>query len=260
MAYKTRKFPKSRIATVDICAVGLQKHHIVGMIEVDVTQGREKLRARREAGEKLSFTAWLIMVVGHTIKDYERVASYLRGKREVVIFEDVNVSMIVEKEINGHKVPIPLVIEKANEQSVEDISRQIAEARATVLGEGDIVLQSRSTRLERLYYFLPGFARRFFWRYLLKHPQQAFSKMGNVSVTSIGMMGNVNGWFIPLSVHPVCIGISSITKKPVVIGDEIKVREVLNMTVLLDHDVADGAPMARFISALSGNIERGLGL
>jgi pyruvate/2-oxoglutarate dehydrogenase complex dihydrolipoamide acyltransferase (E2) component len=32
------------------------------------------------------------------------------------------------------------------------------------------------------------------------------------------------------------------------------------MTVLLDHDVIDGAQMARFISDLSKNIERGIKL
>ncbi len=32
---------------------------------------------------------------------------------------------------------------------------------------------------------------------------------------------------------------------------------MLNITVLLDHDVTDGAIMARFISALTGNIEKG---
>lgn len=39
--------------------------------------------------------------------------------------------------------------------------------------------------------------------------------------------------------------------------DELQIREMLNMTVLLDHDVVDGAEMARFISKLSYNIEKG---
>ncbi len=35
---------------------------------------------------------------------------------------------------------------------------------------------------------------------------------------------------------------------------------MLNMTILLDHDVMDGAPMVRFISALTKNIESGIEL
>jgi pyruvate/2-oxoglutarate dehydrogenase complex dihydrolipoamide acyltransferase (E2) component len=53
---------------------------------------------------------------------------------------------------------------------------------------------------------------------------------------------------------------SSIVKKPVVIDDKIEAREILNMSLLLDHDVIDGAPMARFLSELTRNIESGLNL
>jgi len=54
--------------------------------------------------------------------------------------------------------------------------------------------------------------------------------------------------------------LSSIVKKPVVIDDKIEAREILNMSLLLDHDVIDGAPMARFLSELTRNIESGLNL
>jgi pyruvate/2-oxoglutarate dehydrogenase complex dihydrolipoamide acyltransferase (E2) component len=84
--------------------------------------------------------------------------------------------------------------------------------------------------------------------------------MGNVAFTSIGMICRIDGWFIPISVHPVCFGISSIIRKPVVVGDRIEIGEILKMTVPIDHDVMDGAPMSRFISALSDNIKNGMGL
>jgi pyruvate/2-oxoglutarate dehydrogenase complex dihydrolipoamide acyltransferase (E2) component len=82
--------------------------------------------------------------------------------------------------------------------------------------------------------------------------------MGNVSITSLGMVGKINGWFIPISIHPICFGIGSIIKKPVVKDDKIEIGEILNITVLMDHDVVDGAPMARFIKDLSKNIENGI--
>ena len=107
---------------------------------------------------------------------------------------------------------------------------------------------------------LPRFLRLLFWKYLLKHPKSAFNKMGNVAFTSIGMMGEINGWFIPISVHPICFGIGSIIKKPAVIDNEIAIREILNVSILIDHDVMDGAPMARFINELRINIENGLDL
>lgn len=258
--YKIHKFQKTRIATIDVCAIGQQKHHITALIEIDVSGSREKIRKyRREIG-RVSFNAWLIKTISLTIKNHEQVAAYLNGKNKVVIFNDVNVSIVVEKEINGQKVPIPLVIDKANERSLESITKQIEEAKNEVLSDKDLVLQRRSSQFERIYCLLPGILRRKVWKYMLRLPHLAFSKMGNVAITSIGSIENVNGWFIPISVHPICFGIGNITKKPVVVNDKIEIREMLNMTILLDHDVIDGAPMARFISNLSKNIENGIEL
>ena len=255
--YKVIRFPKTRVATFDICAIGREKHHIPALLEIDVTDSRKRIREIKRDGKRISFTAWLVKVIGSTIKDHENVAAYLKGKRELIVFKDVNISMIVEKSLNGQKIPIPLVIERVQDRSVESLYRQINEARNHQLGEKDIVLQSSAGANwpERLYYSLPGFIRRYFWRFMLAHPRMAYSRMGNVSVTSVGMMGSADGWFIPVSVHPISFGIGKVTKKPVVINDKIEIREILNMTVLMDHDLVDGAPMARFISDLSGRIE-----
>lgn len=255
--YKIETFPKTRIATFDICSVGIQKHQVAAMIEIDVTESRGRIKKLRNKTNRISFIAWLIKVISLTVKDHGLTAGYLKGKRKVIVFNDINISLAVEKKINGQKVPVPLIIEKANEKSIELITNEIAEARDKDLTDRDIVLHSRSGKLERLYYVLPGFVRRCFWRYLLRHPHLAFKKMGNVAITSVGMVGNVSGWFIPISVHPICFGISTIAKKPIVIGDKIEIREILDMTILIDHDVIDGSPMARFISDLSGNIEKG---
>lgn len=258
--FRTIKFPRSRIATIDVFEAGRRRHHVAGLLEVDVTKTREEIRIyNRGKNEKISFTAWMISVIGRTIKHHETAASFLKGKNRLMVFEDVNVSLLVEKNLSGRKVPMPLVIEKANEISIESITAQIADARKGELSEQDIVLKKKSGRLEKLYYTLPGFLRRYIWKYLIKHPKLAFKKMGNVAFTSVGMMGKVNGWFIPASVHPVCFGIGSVMKKPVVTGDEIVIREMLNMTVLLDHDVIDGANMARFISELVTRMEQGIG-
>jgi pyruvate/2-oxoglutarate dehydrogenase complex dihydrolipoamide acyltransferase (E2) component len=258
--YKIIKFQKSRIATIDAGEIGQKKHHIAAIIEIDVTESRRKIKKYRKEINKISFNAWLIKAISLTVKDHEKVAAFLKGKRKVIIFNDINVSILVEKEINGELVPMPLIIEKANERSIESITLQIKNAKAEMLTDQDIVLQSQSSKMERFYFVLPGFIRRQIWRYILKHPHFAYEKMGNVAITSIGMMGNANGWFIPTSIHPLCFGISKISKKPVVIKDKVEIREILNMTILLDHDVIDGAPMARFISDLSANISKGIGL
>jgi len=136
----------------------------------------------------------------------------------------------------------------------------IKNAKNIQLTEGDIVLQNRPGFLARLYYILPVFIRMAVWRIILRNPKLAYKKMGNVAITSPGFAGKINGWFIHKSIHPVSFGIGSIIKKPVVINDEICIREILNMTVLIDHNVIDGAPMVRFLKDFENNIENSFGL
>lgn len=258
--FKIHQFPKSRIATIDVCAVGKKKHHIPVLLEIDVTDSREKIRKYKNDVSRISFTAWLIKAISLTISGHEMIAAFRYGKRKVIIFHDINVSMVVEKQVDGQKVPIPLILEKTGERSIEAITRQINDSKDKALTDKDMLLYRRLTLAERSYYYLPGFMRRYFWHYLLNHPLLAYKKMGNVAITSPGISGNSPGWFIPISIHPVCFGIGNIVHKPVMMDDQLVLREFITLTVLIDHDVVDGAPVSRFIRDLTRNIENGAGL
>lgn len=255
--YRFQHIVRSRIATFDIFDVGLRKHHISAMLEFDVTDSRAKLRELRKKGIIVSFNAWLLKVIGSTLQKHPEAAAYMRSKKKLVIFDDINISMIIEKKIGDTKVPIPLVIEMVNNKSALEITQEIEKAKSLELNPDDIVLEKKSSAYQRLYYHMPGFLRRLFWKILLKSPKAAYRTMGNVSVTSIGMIGKINGWFVHKSVHPISFGVGSVLRKPVVINNEIKIREILNMTILVDHDVIDGAPMVRFLDDLTNYIETG---
>jgi pyruvate/2-oxoglutarate dehydrogenase complex dihydrolipoamide acyltransferase (E2) component len=253
--YQYKNIPRSRIATFDISSIGASKHHVTALLEFDVTDSRNKLKALRKSGTNISFNAWLVKLIASALKKHPEAAAYLCGTKKLIIFDDINISMLVEKTVGGNRVPIPMVIERADKRSAREITAEIESAKGEKLSDKDIVLQKRAAAYQNLYYHLPGFLRRLFWRAMLKNPKYAFKKMGNAVVTSVGMMGLINGWFIHRSVHPVSFGIGSVIKKPSVVGDEIKIREILNMTVLLDHDVIDGAPMVRFLNDLTRIIE-----
>jgi pyruvate/2-oxoglutarate dehydrogenase complex dihydrolipoamide acyltransferase (E2) component len=253
-----KKFPGIRLATIDIGAVSKEKHHVTAMLEMDVTDSRAALKKYRQQHKvTASFTAWLISTIAQCIQQHEQVAACLKGRQKLILFGAVNVSVIVEKMVQGVKVPVPLLIENAQLLTVETITRLIREASQQEMGEQEIVLHRKTSWLEQLYYRLPGWARRNIWRFILKRPELAFSKMGNVSVTALGMIGKAQGWFIPLTVHPVCFALGNISQKPRVINQQIVIREILNLTVMMDHDVIDGAGMARFISELTHRIEQG---
>jgi pyruvate/2-oxoglutarate dehydrogenase complex dihydrolipoamide acyltransferase (E2) component len=257
LQYYFQRIPQSRLATFDVFSIGLLKHHVSALLEFDVTDSRKKLRDLRKNGINVSFNGWIIKVISSVLKQHQEASAYLYNKRQLIIFNDINISIVVEKKIDDNRVPIPMVIEKTNEKSSLEITREIENAKSQELSNKDIVLNKPSTQREKLYYSMPGFMRRAFWKFMLRYPKFAYKKMGNVVVTSVGMMGRINGWFIHKSVHPISFGIGSIVKKPVVNDNEINIREILNMTILVDHDVIDGAPMVRFLNDLTKCIESG---
>lgn len=251
------KIPQSRIATFDVYSIGLKKHHVSALLEFDVTDCRQKLSDLRRTGTNISFNAYLVKAISQSLEKFPQASSFLYSRKKRITFRDHNISLLVEKQIGDEKVPLPVVLEKVNFKSAVDITREIGNVKDQLVTSGDIVLTRKPGVPERLYYHLPGFLRRAVWRYMLNHPRLAFRKMGNVAVTSVGMMGRINGWFIHKSIHPISFGVGSILKKPAVVDNEIKIRDILNMTVLIDHDVIDGAPMVRFLKELTKNMETG---
>jgi pyruvate/2-oxoglutarate dehydrogenase complex dihydrolipoamide acyltransferase (E2) component len=251
------KIPRSRIATWDVYSVGMRKHHVAALVEFDVTVTRQKIRDLRRNGKKVSLNAWIIKAIGLALSKHPHIAAFLCSKRKMITFTDINISMLVEKKHDNQRVPFPMILERVNEKDIEEITREIEEAVEQPVSERDIVLQKRSSQYERIYYLMPGILRRAFWRGLLRHPASAYKKMGNAVITSLGMVGKLDGWFIHRSVHPVSFGIGSVIEKPKVVDGAILVRQILNTTILMDHDVTDGAPMVRFMKDLTMYIEKG---
>ena len=260
--YKTETFPLSRISTIDIGQTGLKKHHIKALIELDVTEPRRLIREKRKQSEKISFNSWLIKCISLAVENCRQLQSVRKGKQKLILFEDIDISTVIEREIDGQKVPLPYVIRKTNAKSIPEIYEEIRTGQKQAIeGEDDYVLgESRNRFLMKMYYSLPGFIRRLVWKRIIGSPFLTKGNMGTVMITSLGIIGKINGWVIPASVHPLCFAVGSIIKKPGVVKDRIEIREYLYITVLVDHDVIDGAPAVRALSRLTRMVESGYGL
>lgn len=257
-----QSFPSSRKLTMDGGKIGMLKHHMKALIEIDVTESRKKLAAYNvNSANKISFTAWMLKCIAQAVSENKQIHALRRGSNQIIMFNDIDISTLVEKEVAGTKVPLPLVIRKVNLKTIPDICNEIENAKAKTVEEGNYVIeQNRSMESFGILTLLPQFIRLFFWKIMLRNPHRVKKLMGTVVVTSVGMSGNVRGWGIPYSFFPVCFALGSITKKPGVVNDRIEIREYLGMTILCDHDVVDGAPAARFLSRLTEVIEDGYGL
>lgn len=113
---------------------------------------------------------------------------------------------------------------------------------------------------DKLYPKLSRFIRLIIWKVMLSNFRFSYKTMGNISVSSVGMYGSTNGWFLHKSIHPFSVGLGSVVRKPVVIEDKIEIREIMNVTFLIDHDLIDGAPAFRLMSMFVDEIKKGSAL
>lgn len=96
---KTVTFPASRLATIDIGVAAFRKHHIRALFELDVTKARRKMVKLEIGGAKVSFNSWLIKCISEAITRYSLIHGVRSGKRKAVVFDDVDVSIMVERKL-----------------------------------------------------------------------------------------------------------------------------------------------------------------
>jgi pyruvate/2-oxoglutarate dehydrogenase complex dihydrolipoamide acyltransferase (E2) component len=261
--YFTIQYPKVRQFTGDIGRLERDKHRIRGFFEIDVTQSLERIKTIRTPDYKVSFLAWFLKVLADTIISHPPVNGIKKGYDRVIVFKQVDISTIVEKPVDGASVPLPLVIRAAETKSPHQISQEIQNAveqsleneKAPSVGTQD------NHFLISLGLILPQWLRLFVLRqYILRNPFRMQNTMGTVMVTSLGTVGHVPGFIIPTSIHPLSIGIGTLTRKPVYLKGKCQPRQILHLTVTFDHDVIDGMPARHFIADLVNRLTQGYDL
>lgn len=270
-AFTELPYSPFRVLLSDDVRIGMTVHRIPVLAEVDVTDARAAIAGRKAAtGEDLSFTGWIIKCVAQAVSEHPRVHALRRGKHRLVMFEDVDVTTFIRREPGGPNpspdVPMPCVVRAANRKSVEAIHAEIRAAQ----GKGQPSSARpppgimRSPRMMRVFVSLPFALRKaLFWNRFRKNPFAMKAAMGTVSVTSVGMFGKIGGgsnWGIPVDFHPLSVALGAISRKPAFVGERVESREFLGVTLMFNHDVIDGAPMAMFAQRLRELLESGYGL
>lgn len=260
--YEYADFPVSRRAITDTLSAGRKMHHVAALLEFDINEARAKIAAHKRAGRDVSFTAWIVTLLGKLLSDNKEINCYRQGLSKVVMFNEVDVSIVVERELNGTRQPLPYVVRKANEKDCFAITREIRNAKAQPLGHGNVVLgdSTMPSWLMTSWLHMPSFVRRLFWDYLRYDGKLAKKTMGTAVVTSIGMFGKFPGWAIPIGLHTLELAVGGSYRRPAEVDSDIVVREFLRVTMLIDHDLVDGAPAARVVHQLTGLVETGWGL
>ncbi len=244
-----------RQLVIDGMSLAARKHNIHGLIEVDITAARARIaKIKAQTGEAISFTGFVVYCCARAVDEDKHVHAYRDWRNRLVLFDDVDISLPVERIQAGQPVVLQTVIRAANRKAVREIHGEIRALQAKELGD------TAWGRWLRWYVLIPGPIRRLFFRLAGTRPNTLKRFNGTVLVTSVGMVGQVSGWGIPLAGHSLAVTVGGIEEKPVLRDGELRNRPHLRLTVTFDHDIIDGAPAARFIQRLAELIEAGAGL
>jgi len=237
-----------------------------GLVEVDITEAREIIRNFSEKSEtKISLTGWIIKAVSQALMEHPRVQAYKLSKRKLVIPEEVNFGIMVErKTFDGKTLPSMELIKSAQSKSVMEISDEIREFQRRIITEKELLMGGGNFTRKLQYFFfaiLPGFISRRILKKVALNKEFLVKFSGTVGITALGMFGkNASGHVIHFPTRTVDLAIGTISFKPRYIENKLVKREIMNMTFYVDHNVVDGAPAARFISRAIELMESASGL
>lgn len=252
--YQTVPFSANR--RIVAAAVSIGQHNIQALIEVDVSKPRQLIRAhQQQTGEKLSMTAFIVVCLAQAIAEHPALNSFRKG-RHLIMLDDVTIGVLLEREINGEMMPENLGIRAAQTKDHRQIHEEIRAAQAH--GKDGLGGLTGTTWVR----FIPGFLFRIFVRLASKSIRMA-ERFGAVAVTAVGMFGAKNQamWLVPIVCGAtVAVAVGGIVERPCINNGQLESREHLCLTVTFNHDIVDGAPVARFVKRFSELLKNGEGL
>jgi pyruvate/2-oxoglutarate dehydrogenase complex dihydrolipoamide acyltransferase (E2) component len=259
--YHVIDFPPERRAVLSFIDVHWRKHCMYGLLEVDVTVARQFIaKHKARTGETLSFTGFLTLCLARAVDEDKTVQAYLKGRKQLVLFDDVDVGLMVERKVGEKRALMGHVIRGANHKTYLEIHQEIRSVQSTPVPRDRGLPSWFRTAMLLPWPLSKLFNALFDWT-IRRDPTLSVSMGGTVCITAVGMFGEGrSGWGIFPTTQVLGLVVGSISWKPAVVEGRIEPREILHLTVVFDHDVIDGAPAARFTRRLMELIESGYGL
>jgi len=237
-----RPFPRLRNTVLDILAEGRRKNIINLLIEADVTELRSQLARHNEACDQhLSLTACIAQVFVRIVDQDRSMQAYRQGTSSIVVFDDVDAAVMIEREIAGETLPVVHIIRAANRKDVHRMQHEILTAKTSPLGS-----HGPLSPLEKRFFDLPRFLRRPIWWVVRRDPHLFKRLAGTVGITSLGMHAHGAAVVLPITPMTLTLSIGSIETRPFLADGRLVEREIIRINLGADHDLIDGAPLMRF--------------
>jgi pyruvate/2-oxoglutarate dehydrogenase complex dihydrolipoamide acyltransferase (E2) component len=241
-------FPSNRRLVTAAVRAGKRMTPMHGLLEVDVTEANRLLVTHEPA---LSFTAFVVASVARAAAAHPEVHTYRNWRGQLVSHRHVDVNTIVEIATPQGPFPLAHVVRDADVRDVVDLTTELRRVKTnpSASGSGRLLVRAApvAARVPGVFpamYALMGRSARF-------HQQ-----VGTVAVTAIGMFAGGGGYAIaPQTLMSLQVVVGGMSERPRVVDGQLEVRDVLDLTVTIDHNVVDGAPAARFGAELRELIE-----
>jgi pyruvate dehydrogenase E2 component (dihydrolipoamide acetyltransferase) len=194
--------------------------HVTYVEEIDCTE-LVALRAKlnKRGGEKLSFLPFIIKATIAALKKFPQMNAMLdEAGGEIIQWSSFHIGLATATE-NGLIVP---VIRDADRKSLAELGgdiERLAEATRTGKATRDELMGSTFT------------------------------------ITSLGALGGVMATAIITPPEVAILGVHRIAKRPAVVGDQIVIRDLMNLSLSFDHRVVDGFDAAQFVAEIKRTLE-----
>jgi pyruvate/2-oxoglutarate dehydrogenase complex dihydrolipoamide acyltransferase (E2) component len=225
---------------------------IYGAIEFDATPMLALMDRARASGHHVTPTHLVARAIAHSLHTVPDMNVRIYGGK-VIPRETVDVFFITA--VSGGRELSGVKIERADEKSVFDIARELAE-RSTRLKKGDDPDFARTKRdIARMPHRLLRPAMRLSAWLAGDHDRDVKAlglkrnPFGSAMVTSVGMFGIPMG-FAPLARFyrmPLLVLVGEIAPRPWAVDGRVEVRPVLGLTATIDHRYADGWHISELI-------------
>jgi pyruvate/2-oxoglutarate dehydrogenase complex dihydrolipoamide acyltransferase (E2) component len=232
---------------------GRRKNIIHLIFEADVTVLRQSLTQRNEAanGRRVSLTTCIAHTLAAAVDEDRSMHAYRQGKKQLVLFDDIDLAVMVERDVAHGTLPVVHIVRAANRKTLDAIQGELKTAKVSPLGE-----HGPMSALEKRFFELPTPLRRLVWFFIRRDPYAFKQLAGTVGITSMGMHARGVAVVQPITPMTLTLSIGSIGKKMIMEEGCPVERETIQLNLSADHDIIDGAPLVRFADRLSKKIEQ----
>jgi pyruvate/2-oxoglutarate dehydrogenase complex dihydrolipoamide acyltransferase (E2) component len=236
---EVRPFPSNRRLVTAAMRAGRRKMPMNGLVDADVTEASLLLASH---DPPCSLTAFVVASVARAAAAHPEVHAYRDWRGQLVTHHHVDVGTMVEIATPQGPFAIPHLLRDADIRGVPDLTAELRRVKR------DPSASSSGRWLERAgptATRIPGVIPAMYA--VMARSVAARQRIGTVAVTAVGMFAGGGGFGItPLTLMSLEVIVGGMSQRPRVVDGQVSIRDVLDLTLAIDHNVVDGAPAARF--------------